>query len=133
MLQSQSLEQIQVFYITFRAVSCRSQNVPYHMQPHASTQVAEKTPFNRAMSYMNLEEAIEDDGVSVRAPPCKKPRKHDELVRDLEVPNGVGDQTVSCPTNGVYVPHKMFVHKYSAYSAVYLYVHVVLKSVLVYM
>ena len=75
------------------------------MQPHA-TQVAKKTPFNRAMSYMNLDEAIEDDGVNPRAPPCKKPRRNDELVDDLEVPNGVGDQTVSCPTNGVYIPHK---------------------------
>ena len=47
---------------------------------------------------MDLEETLEDDGFSNRAPPAKRPRNSDKILEDLESPDVVGDQTVSCQT-----------------------------------
>ena len=47
---------------------------------------------------MELEETLEGDGLPNRAPPAKRPRNSDQILQDLESPDVVGDQTVSCQT-----------------------------------
>lgn len=58
---------------------------------------------------MDLEETLEDDGFSNRAPPAKRPRNSDKILEDLESPDVVGDQTVSCQT--MWVQYKLAVSK----------------------
>lgn len=55
---------------------------------------------------MDLGETIDfDEEKGDRAPPCKRPRRTDEVLRGLDSPDVVGPQTVSCPMG----PQNMFV------------------------
>ena len=57
-----------------------------------------KRPLSKAMSMMDLGETVDfDEGNGNRAPPCKRPRRTDEVLRGLDSPDVVGPQTVSCP------------------------------------
>eukprot|EP00435_Cladocopium_sp_Y103_P030242 s1037_g7.t1 len=51
-------------------------------------QASAKRPMNRAMSMMDLGETIDlDEDKGSRAPPCKRPRRTDEVLRDLDSPD----------------------------------------------
>lgn len=65
---------------------------------------AEKKPFNKALSVMNLEETIDEEVAgSTETPVCKKPRCYSKVESSLSLtpPAVVGPQTVSRPTSHV--------------------------------